>query len=413
MKLNLMAWRTLTRNKRRTLITSFSIAFGIFLAVTFTGSGDYSYTSMINTSAIMGFGHITVAEKGYNERPSLSRWLRETTLAKEKITQLALVEGSYERIMGQAMFAAGAKSVGGAFMGLDPKKETATHNFFLRSLVEGEMFDDKDGRGAVIGIEMARKLNLRIGKKLIVTVTDRDGELTSELLRISGFFKTGDFAADSSFVLAPLGRMQETLKYGDEGVSFVAVYVDDLRSVKAAQKELAGALASSKDMEILSWRKTQPDLSGLIAVDRLFNYLMQLLVGLVIAAGIMNTMQMSVLERTREFGIMMAVGMAPVQVVRLVLVESFWLGCIGIVMGIVLTTPWFVYMSSTGIDFSGMIGEDYSAGGVLVDPVMKLRLFKESAFFILLTVFLLTMTASVYPAFRAGKIMPVDTIKEI
>ena len=413
MKLNLMAWRTLTRNKRRTLITSFSIAFGIFLAVTFTGSGDYSYTSMINTSAIMGFGHITVAEKGYNERPSLSRWLRETTLAKEKITQLALVEGSYERIMGQAMFAAGAKSVGGAFMGLDPKKETATHNFFLRSLVEGEMFDDKDGRGAVIGIEMARKLNLRIGKKLIVTVTDRDGELTSELLRISGFFKTGDFAADSSFVLAPLGRMQETLKYGDEGVSFVAVYVDDLRSVKAAQKELAGALASSKDMEILSWRKTQPDLSGLIAVDRLFNYLMQLLVGLVIAAGIMNTMQMSVLERTREFGIMMAVGMAPGQVVRLVLVESFWLGCIGIVMGIVLTTPWFVYMSSTGIDFSGMIGEDYSAGGVLVDPVMKLRLFKESAFFILLTVFLLTMAASVYPAIRAGKIMPVDTIKEI
>jgi ABC-type lipoprotein release transport system permease subunit len=412
-KLNLMAWRTLSRNKRRTFITSFSIAFGIFLAVTFTGSGDYSYTSMINTSAIMGLGHITVAAEGYNERPSLSRRLRDTVLVQEKVRQLSRVEGCYLRIMGQAMFAAGAKSVGGAFMGLDPEKETAVHNFFLRSIVKGEMFDDTDGRGAVIGVEMADKLNLGLGKKLIVTVTDKDGELTSELLRISGLFNTGDHAADSSIVLAPLGRMQQTLKYGKDGVSFVAVYVDDLRGVDAVRNELAGSLAGGREMEILPWRETQPDLSGLIAVDRLFNYLMQLLIGLVIAAGIMNTMQMSVLERTREFGIMMAVGMEPKQVVRLVLVESFWLGCLGIVMGIVLTTPWFVYMKNTGIDLSGLVGDDYSAGGVLVDPVMKLTLFKESAFFILLTVFLLTLAASIYPAIRAGRILPVDTIKEI
>ncbi len=413
MKLNLMAWRTLSRNKRRTLITSFSIAFGIFLAVTFTGSGDYSYTNMINTSAIMGLGNIMVAAEGYNERPSLSRWLRDADQVQQKIDSLQGVEGSYQRIMGQAMFAAGAKSVGGAFMAIDPADEVLTHNFFLRSMVEGEMFKESNGRGAVIGVEMAKKLNLRLGKKLIVTVTDKDGELTSELLRISGFYKTGDLAADSSMVLAPLGRMQKTLNYGKGGVSFVAVYVDDLRSVNSMRNEIAGSILNSKDVEVLTWKKTQPDLSGLIAVDRLFNYLMQLLVGLVIAAGIMNTMQMSVLERTREFGIMMAVGMAPNQVVRLVLVESFWLGCLGLVMGVVLTTPWFLYMSSTGIDMSGLVGEDYSAGGVLVDPVLKLRLFKESAFFILLTVFLLTMAASVYPAIRAGKIMPVDSIKEI
>jgi len=123
MKLNLMAWRTLTRNKRRTFITSFSIAFGIFLAVTFTGSGDYSYTNMINTSAIMGFGHITVAADGYNDRPSLSRWLKETDLVMDKVGNLSGVEGSYPRIMGQGMFAAGSKSAGGAFMAIDPKKE--------------------------------------------------------------------------------------------------------------------------------------------------------------------------------------------------------------------------------------------------------------------------------------------------
>lgn len=413
MKLNLMAWRTLSRNKRRTFITSFSIAFGIFLAVTFTGSGDYSYTNMINTSAIMGFGHITVAEKGYIERPGLSRWLADGELVRERAGGLARVEGCYARIMGQGMFAAGGKSVGGAFMALDPGRESGAHNFFIRSLVEGEMFSGMDDRGAVIGVEMAKKLNLRLGKKLIVTVTDKDGELTSELLRVSGLFRTGDHSADSSIVLAPLGRMRRVLKYGDNGVSFMALYVDDLRGVKGVRNELESRLDRAGNVEVLEWKKTQPDLSGLIAVDRLFNYLMQLLVGLVIAAGIMNTMQMSVLERTREFGIMMAVGMAPGQVVRLVLAESLWLAGLGIILGVVMTAPWFAYMSTTGIDLSGAVGNDYSAGGVLVDPVMKLRLFRESAFFILLTVFLLTMAASVYPALRAGRIMPVDAIKEI
>ncbi|MHB8811487.1 MAG: ABC transporter permease, partial [Desulfobulbaceae bacterium] len=129
--------------------------------------------------------------------------------------------------------------------------------------------------------------------------------------------------------------------------------------------------------------------------------------------GIMNTMLMSVLERGREFGIMLAVGMAPSQVARLVLVESLWLGCLGVVLGIVLTAPWFYYMSRTGIDLSGLVGEDYSAGGVLVDPVLKLRLFRESALAILATVFLLTLAAGIYPAIRAGRVLPAQSIKEI
>lgn len=413
MKLNLMAWRTLTRNKRRTLITSLSIALGIFLAVTFTGSGDYSYTNMIHTSAVMGFGHITIAGTGYNERPSFSRWLENKNRALAAVSRMNATEGAYPRIMGQAMFAAGAKSAGGMLIAVDPALDIREHNFFLRSIVEGGMFDDSAGRGAVIGEEMAEKLNLRIGKKIIITVTDRNGELTSELLRVAGIFRTGDFAADSSIVLAPLGRIQETLGYGKDGISYVAVYVDDLRKVKQIRTKLANELTGYGGIEVLTWRKTQPDLAGLIAVDRLFNYLMQLLVGLVIAAGIMNTMLMSVLERAREFGIMMAVGMAPGLVVRLVLVESFWLGCLGILMGIVLTTPWFIYMSTSGIDLSSFIGDDYSAGGVLVEPVMKLRLYRESALFILAAVFLLTIGASIYPAIRAGRVMPVETLKEI
>ena len=413
MNLNSMALRTLVRNRRRTIITSFSVAFGIFLAVTFTGSGDYSYTKMIDTSAVMGFGHVSVEAAGYNDKPSLARWFPESDAVRNMTAGIPTVTGSYPRVIGQAMFAAGAKSAGGMFMAIDPALEDATHNFFLRSVVEGKMFETTAGRGAIIGVEMAKKLNVRPGKKLIITVTDKNGQLASELLRISGLFSTGDHAADSGIVLVPLERMQKTLGYSKNGATLVAVYVDDQRQVGRLKKQLTADLSGRKDVEVLTWHDTQSDLSGLIAVDKLFNYLLQLLVGLVIAAGITNTMLMSVLERTREFGIMMALGMTPGQTVRMVLIESFWVGCLGVVLGILVTAPWFYFMSKTGIDLSGYVGGDYSAGGVLVDPVMKLRLFKESAAVILVTVFFLTIGAGVYPAFRAGKIIPVETIKEI
>lgn len=408
-----MALRTLVRNRRRTLITSFSVAFGIFLAVTFTGSGDYSYTNMINTSAAMGFGNISIEASGYNEKPSLSRWIADAGRMSTAVKDMPAVTGAYPRIIGQAMFAAGAKSKGAMVMAIDPERETKKHNFFLRSVVEGELFTDSDGRGALIGREMAEKLNIGLGKKLIITVTDKDGLLASELLRVSGLFQTGDQAADSGIVLVPLNRMRRTLGYGQQGATLVAVYLDDLREIKGVRAAMQKNASVYGDADILTWRDTQSELSGLIAVDRLFNYLLQLLVGLVIAAGIMNTMLMSVLERTREFGIMMALGMTPGQVVRMVIIESFWLGCLGILLGVLITIPWFYYMSHTGIDLSRHMGEDYSAGGVLVDPVMKLRLFKESALAILAAVFLLTLSASIYPAIRAGKILPVDTIKEI
>ena len=267
--------------------------------------------------------------------------------------------------------------------------------------------------GAVIGAGMAEKLNLRPGKKLILTVTDRSGQLASELFRVSGIFRTGERQADSGVVLLPLDRMRQTLDYGKSGVTLVAVCLDDLRRVPAAARALSAGLADSEEMEVLTWQETRPDLAGLIAVDRLFNSLLQLLVGLVIAAGIMNTMLMSVLERKRELGIMMALGMTPAQVMRLVVVESCWLACLGVVMGAVLTAPWYYYMSGTGIDLGRFVGEDYSAGGVLVDPVMKLRLYGESGLAILAAVFALTLAAAVYPARRAGTILPVEAMKEM
>jgi ABC-type lipoprotein release transport system permease subunit len=407
-----IAWRNLLRNRRRTLITSFSVAFGVLLSVTFSASGDYSYTNMINSSATLGFGHLAIEPPGFNDAPTLAARLDGVDEIRQRALRLGEVENVYARIMGQAMFATGSKSIGGQVIGIDPVLENREHNIFIKSIVEGELFRESSSRGVLIGDRLAEKLKLRLGKKLIYTLTDRTGEMVSGICRVSAIFDTGVDDVDSSVILLPIDTLRKVLGYEPAAASLVSVFIKDQRQVEEVRDRLETVIGG-RGREILTWRETQAELAGLIAIDRAGNYLMQGLVGLLIAAGILNTMMMSVMERSREFGIMMAVGMAPSQVVAMVVAESFLIGVLGLLMGIILTTPWYLYMVRVGIDLSSQIGVDYSTSGVLIDPVLKFRLFRESAIAIAAGVFGLTMLAGIYPAYKAGRVAPVDSIRTL
>ena len=413
MNLTKLAWRNLWRRKRRTLITAFSIAFGVLLAVTFTGTGDYTYTNMINSSADMGLGHVTVEPLGYNQTPSLDKRLGGAEDIAMEIMAMPDVARLYTRIMGQAMFASAAKNIGGLFFGIDPSAESAAHNLLIRSLVKGKLFSDPGGRGIVVGSKLAEKLKLRLGKKLVYTCTDAEGEIVSEIARVSGIFKTGVDEVDGAMALLPIGRVRKTLNYDADDATLIAVIIKDHRHAKLLRDRIAMRLKNRDGLEVLSWQQTQPEMAGIVAMDRSGNYISQLLIGLLIAAGILNTLLMSVLERTREFGVMMAVGMSPRTLFTLVITESFWLAILGLISGVIITAPWYLYLSSVGIDFSGAIGDDYSAGGILIDPVMKVRLYKESIIAILTGVFGLTLLSGIYPAWRAGRCAPVESLKTI
>jgi ABC-type lipoprotein release transport system permease subunit len=316
------AWRNLWRRKRRTFITAFSIGFGVMLAVTFTGTGDYGYTNMINAGATMGLGHITIEPLGFNQTPALDKRLLDSANVREEVSKIPGVKEATVRIMGQAMFASARKSIGGAFLAIDPKQESSSQNLFIRSIVEGKLFDSTDGRGIVVGKKMAEKLQLRIGKKLVYTTTDINGEIVSEIARISAIFKTGVKEVDGSMVLLPIDSVRTTLHYGKDDASLVAINIDDQRETSSIRNTIA-AKVDNPQREVLSWKDTQPDLAGIIAMDRSGNYISQILVGLLIAAGILNTLLMSVMERTKEFGVMMAVGMGPSTLFKLVIMESF------------------------------------------------------------------------------------------
>lgn len=410
MQLHKMAWRNLWRRKRRTWITGFSIGFGVMLAVTFTGTGDYAYTNMINLGADMGFGHITIEPSGYNQTPSLDKRLKQTNDIRDHVLSIPGVNDAMIRIMGQSMFATAGKSVGGMFIAIDPATESPEHNLLIRSMHEGALFQDSDERGIVIGDKMAKNLKVGLGKKMVYTTTDANGEIVSEIARVSGIFQTGVDEVDGAMVLLPINSVRKTLHYDADEATLVAVIIEDQRYTERFREQMNKEVGNPQ-REVLGWKDTQADLAGIIAMDRSSNYISQFLIGLLIAAGILNTLLMSVLERTREFGVMMAIGTSPSTLFGLVLAESFWLALFGLILGIMMTTPWYLFMYSSGIDFTGFMGGETSAGGILVDPVLKIRLFKESIMAILVGVFSLTLISGIYPAWRAGRIPPVESLK--
>ena len=412
MKLNTLAWRNLWRHKRRTLITASSIAFGVLLAVTFTGAGDYFHTRMIDAGANMGRGHITIAARDYNRAPSSQKLIQGANTLQSMIASLPEVKSVVARIQGQAMFASARKSVGGTFIAIDPAKENANNNLFIQSLTDGEMLSTTNGKGIVMGVDLARKLKLNLGKKVVYTTTDINGDIVSAVARVSGIFKTGVAEVDGAMALLPMQSIQKVLGYTSDEVSLIAVSLVDQRISHDLRGRMQGQ-PEFEHVEVLNWQQTQPDLAGMIAVDKSANRISQLMISLLIAAGILNTMLMSVLERIREFGVMMALGMSPRSLFSLVILESFWLAVIGLIIGIIVTIPWYLYMAETGIDLTSAYGDDFSFGGVLLDTVFKIRLFKESIIGILIGLFGLALLSGVYPAWRAGRIPPVESLKAL
>jgi len=137
MNLTRLAWRNLWRRKRRTFITAFSIGFGVMLSVTFTGTGDYTYTNMIDVGASMGMGHVTVQPTAYALKPTLDKRLQQTDVLRQQMLAMPEVMDATVRVIGQAMFATASKSIGGAFIAIDPANESAGNNLLIRSLLEG------------------------------------------------------------------------------------------------------------------------------------------------------------------------------------------------------------------------------------------------------------------------------------
>lgn len=409
--LTVMAWRNLWRNRRRTLLTLSSIVFGVFLAVLFTALQDRNWADTIDLAARLSGGHITLEHPDYLDSPKLTLTIQDTDRLMELASHTKHVKRTAERISGQAMLATAADSFGASFLAIDPEREDETTLSVLSALVDGALFETGQDRGIILGQKLAENLGVGMGKRVVYTMTDVHGEIVSGLARVSGIVRTGAPGIDGGLCLLPIDAVRKLLGYAPHEATEVAVFIDDERQSDLVAEDLQNRVGPS--VAALPWHRSRPELAALIAMKVGGARFMEVLIAVLVAAGIFNTLFISVMERLREFGIMNAIGFSSGKLFALVMLESFWLALLGLAASVAVTAGPYFYLASRGINIAAILGDTSSmeVAGVVLPETMRVGIFPENAAIIAIFALVAIVSSGLYPAWKAGHVEPVETIR--
>ena len=409
-----MAWRNLWRNRRRTLLTLFSIVFGVFLAIMFTALQDRNWSDMIDLAAKLGGGHVTIVHTEYGDTPSLKKSIKGSAELLRIASTITGVTHVAERISGHVMLNTTSDSFGAAFIAFDPQNETENTLSLLSAdaLLTGKMFATADEKGIILGHRLAENLGAKLGNRIVYTMTDKQGDIVSGLARLSGTIRTGAPGLDASLGLLPIATVRRIVGYATDENTQLAVFVNDQRNSGTIAEELAHAVDAT-GVAVVPWYENQPDLAAFIALKVGGTRFISAFIALLVAAGIFNTLFVSVMERLREFGILTAIGFSPGRLFTLVMLESLWLALIGLAGAAALTIAPYRYLAAAGIDVSQVLAEQGTVdiAGVAMSTVLKVGIFPESVAMICIAAVIATLLAGIYPAWRASTVEPVEAIK--
>lgn len=414
MLLNL-AWRNLWRHRKRTLITLSSIAIGFGLAVLSIGIGDGSHNSMIRNAIKLGEGHLTVQARGYIEAPANHKYLTDGLTLSKKLQALNL-DGSIEpRISLQVLASTANNSVGAALEGLSSASDPRT-DMLKPQLLKGVWLKPGDVRGIVIGAGMASKLKARIGGKVVLMAGKKGGDSQAQLGRVRGIFKSqvpemDDYLILSDIQLARRFLQGEGAEITKQPVTRFAIFLNDPGTMYEWKDKVKSAVESNHVIA-MDWQEMMPQLVQFIIIDDAGNYVFLLLILIMVIFGVLNTVLMSVLERTREFGLLRALGLSRRNLLTLVFCESFIMGLLAILAGWIVGGGIHLWFSQHGIDFTAMVGEGGNVMmGTFMDPIVYPELSWDRVTQLTTIIFVATLSSGIYPAIKAARVTPVEALR--
>jgi len=410
-----IGWRNLWRNPRGTLLTALALGLGLTLLLISLGLLDGSHEQMVRNAGRFGTGHVVIQAQGYQDTGSLELLLpirvvstAEGFLHSEPLQPL--VRGVSPRLLASGLLSSAANASGVSMMGVIPKQERAV-SLIPQRIVEGNYLQDDQQSGVVIGAELAGKLAVKIGGKVVLmtqAVPSPDpeamdaggGEMQSNLLRVTGIFRTGIQAIDAHVIQLPLPEAQELLGVPDR-VTQIAVLLeregDALMVAQGLRKQLTGV-----PVEILPWRESMPTVAQLFLLNEAFNYVMNGVVLAMVGLGILNTILMRVLDRRYEFGLCSALGLRPVQLAAMIIGESLALTAISLALGLVLGLSTEHYFATVGLDLR-LFFKSSLPTALVFDPIIYSRLSPTRIASSVSIVFLTATIISLYPALKAAR----------
>lgn len=401
-----LAIRNVWRNKRRSIITVTAIGMGLtlvlFLSGVFSGMEERMVEGVIKMN-----GYFQIHSKGYNEKSRLLPLdisIGNPDEVVDKLKSISYIDCVAPRIKFGAIVSSGNNSFGVMCIGINPHEEDKI-NIPLKRISDGKGLDNNGGY-AVIGKRMAQDLNLRVGSILTIVSNTMYGAMNAIDLEIKGIIDSGYPQYDSSMVFMTVEDAQKLLDMKNR-ITDVVVSIFDTNKTDYVLKIIKQQLKNS-DIEIQSWKEMGESVWRTQKMWKIFSNIINIAVILVAILGVINTLLMSVSERTREVGTIMAMGTTRIEISVLFILEGFVLGLIGGIIGGILGGLAIQYLATVGISLKGS-----SASGLTV-IIGETIYGKFSWPFIILSFIaaqIVAVTASLYPAYIASKQEPVDALR--
>ncbi|MFP6639531.1 MAG: FtsX-like permease family protein [Myxococcota bacterium] len=397
-----MAWRNIGRNRRRTAVLITTVAVGILGTLASISVMWGMIFEMVDTAIETDLGHMQIHAPGYDADPEISLLLPDGAAASLRaLEQDPDVRAYARRIRSEALVSSPSTSVGLRLLGVEAEREprvSATSSW----LVEGEFLSGAH-REAVIGQRLADRLDVELGDKIVVSAQDTSGDMSSGSLRIRGIFRSPSTAFDEAYLFVNLEDSARLLGTGN-GVTEVIVVANDRESVRELQTRIIDRVP---DREIRRWDEIQPFIALIVESTGATAASFYAVIFVAMAFGIANVMLMSIFDRVREIGVMLALGMSRFRLVALVMFEGILVTTLGTLIGLGLAGG-LVWTLSGGIDFSW-----YAAGlnefgvGSRITPILRPIDFVEPIVIAIFT----ALIASLWPALRAIRLQPAEATR--
>ncbi|MFV9691431.1 MAG: ABC transporter permease [Desulfobacteria bacterium] len=393
------------RRSTRSVLVVMMIAVSLWGLFFMEGIYDGMTEQMINNAIRSDSGHISLFGEGYRLDPDLSRQVDDVAVVDSLLARDNRVLSYVKRLKQDGLVATAHYSRGVAIFGVDLAAEEK-HGRLKGYLSQGEFSFGKKGRGAIIGFKLADKLQVRIGSKIVLSAQDSHGEVSAAPLKVRGILKTNNMALDENAVFIGDKKARKLLAM-DEGVSQVAVILHDEAQIAGLQQELRRQFPH---LEILRWDELYPALMQSRVMMEGFNLVTSLLIFCVAALGIFGVMLVSVLERLREFGIMLAIGTRFSQLRNIIFVESFFLGFIGFSLGSLVGGATLYFFKVNGLDLS-MFSDAFDEFGM--DAVTYAIIRPGYFVMALAAVTLATFLSVLIPLRVLKKSKPIEAINKV
>lgn len=400
-----IAWRNIWRNSRRSVIVLGSVIVGVISIIFMDALTNGFVQQMLFNQVDTNIGHIQIHEKDFRDNHNIKNFIPNNDAVEKAIKSEDNIKHSSKRVISFGLISSASSSSGVYMYGVEAVPE-AEISIIDESIVQGEFLSGKV-REIIIGTRLAEKLNVEIDDKVVAMANQLDESIGSEVFRVKGIFSTPNSEFDRSYVYTNISTLQNMLGLENE-VHEYAITLDEYNKAQEVSDKIKNEL--SEEYEVLSYREILPMLILQIELTKESMWIVNLIIGLALIFGIINTMLMTVYERIQEFGVLMSIGMKNSKLFLMIMLEAIIIGVIGTITGLVLGSGIVYPLSVSGIDLSVFAEGLTSLGtGSIIYPVFNLEGI-GTAFFMIPFI---TIIGALYPAYKAIKLQPVSAIRYV